>query len=333
SGEKSDSDKMYPALVRSIPYLVKADSLDILPDEKGRVKSKYRKDIQAILQENWPYIYNAGNYYYEKKNYQNAYKYFKLYGDLPKLAMFDEMPFRSEAIIEGDTIKTTVRYYAGIAAALIPDRDAAIEIFEEIKDYGILEDEIYKQLASQYHHKEDTVNYSRILKLGAEKFPNDSYYLLNLINITLAQGNVEEAEDFILKAIEVTPGNAQLYDVLGLVYEHNKDIDGSISVIKKALEVNPDYPEALTHLGRLYYNLGVEKRANTNAFDSKVNYEKEMEQVNAYFKESIPYFEKALQLQPKNEEAIFALRNMYYSLGMNDEYEKMDKIYSEMNGE
>ncbi|MCC8145456.1 MAG: tetratricopeptide repeat protein [Bacteroidales bacterium] len=329
SGEKPDSDKMYPALDRILPYFIKSDSLDMLPDEKGRVKSKYRKDIKTIMQANWPYYYNAANYYYDKGDFKNTFKNFKLYGDIPKLAMFEGEPFQAEATIEGDTIKTTVRYYAGLAAIMIPDRKAAIEIFEDIKDYGIMEDQIYQQLATQYHHLQDTVNYLRILRLGADKFPNESYYLLNLINANLAQGNIDEAEDFILKAIDVTPDNPQLYDVLGLVYEHKKDVDKAITTIKKALAIDPDNAEALSHLGRLYYNLGVEKRANAHAIEDRTAYDKEIEEVNGYFKESIPYFQKALELNSEDKEAVFALRNMYYSLGMNEEYEKMDKIFSE----
>lgn len=330
-GQTPDHDKMYPALDRAYPYLLKADSLDMLPDAKGRVRPKYRKEIRQIIQDNRPYFYNAADYFYKKKNNRKAYENFMLYGDIPKLSMFDDDPvIQAQAILEGDSIGTTIRYYAGVAAAAIPDPDAAIKIFEQIKDYGVTEDHIYKLLISQYHQKQDTANYIRVLKLGAEKFPDESYYLLNLINISFTMGNLQDAEDFIKKAIEVTPDNAQLHDVLGLVYEHNKDYDSAIATIKKALEINPNFSEALSHLGRLYYNLGVEKRTNLGSIEDKDAYDKEMVVVNSYFKESIPYFEKALELNSKDKEAIFALRNMYYSLGLNDKYEKMDKIYNEM---
>ena len=325
--KQPDADKMYPSLDRILPYFIKADSLDQLPDSKGKVKSKYRKDIKSIMLINRPYYVNAAQYFYDKKNFQKAYENFKLYGDIPKLTMFDGDPIQSDTTVN-DTILTTIRYYAGIAAAQIPNIDATILIFEDIKDSGVEEDKIYQQLASMYHQKKDTVNYVRILKGGAEKFKDESYYILNLINITLAQGNVDEAESFLLKAIEVDQNNPQLYDVLGLVYENNKEIDRAVASIKKAIEIDPTYSEALSHLGRLYYNQGVEKRASVDVTGDRKAYEKEMETVNSYFKEAIPYFLKAYEINPKDSDAVFALRNIYYSLGMNKEYEEMDKIYS-----
>lgn len=326
-GEQPDNNIMYPALDRVLPFLIKADSLDMLPDAKGKVKSKFRKDIKLIVLDNRPFYANAASYFYEKKNYQKAYENFKVYGDIPKLAMFEGDLIQS-APLAGDTLALTIRYYAALAAALIPNSEAAIEIFEEIKDMGYEEDDIYKQLASQYHQKQDTANYLRILESGINKFPQDPYYILNLINVKVKQGETNQAHQYLLKAIEISPNDPQLYDALGVLYEENKEMDKAIENIKKALAIKPDYVDALTHLGRIYYNFGVEKRNATIDIEDNKLFKSEMEKVNASFKDAIPYFEKAYDLNPKDMDTISALRNIYYSLGMNAEYEKMDKIYS-----
>jgi tetratricopeptide (TPR) repeat protein len=321
-----NEDLMYPALDQIFPYFSKADELDQLPNEKGKVKSKYRKDIKAVMLANRPYYVNAGAYFYEKGNYKKAYENFRFYGDMSKLPMFagEESKFETLA---SDTNAIKYRYFAALSASLIPDHDAAIELYTEIKDLNYNEVDCYKQLANEYYQKGDTIGFIQVLEQGTAKFPEESYFILNMINININRGEIEQAITYLQKAIVNSPNDAQLHDVLGLVYENNKNIDEAIVSIKKSLEIDPDYAEALSHIGRIYYNLGIEARgAADNISDVKL-YNQEIEKVYDYFKEAIPYFEKAYKLNPKDSDAIFALRNIHYSLGNNEEYEKWDKIY------
>jgi tetratricopeptide (TPR) repeat protein len=326
-GQTPNEDVMYPALTEIYPYFVKADELDQVPDAKGRVKLKFRKDIKAIMVANRPYYINAGGYYYDKRDYQKAYENFRFYGDLPKLAWFedDDKSFQTQPT---DTNNIKIRYYAALAAAETPNPKAAIELYTEIKDLGWNENELYQRLAHEYSQQTDTVNLTEVLKQGFGKFPQEPFYILSLINININQGKVEEAIGYLEKAIVVSPNDAQLYDVLGLVYENTKKIDQAIQYIKKALEINPEFADALSHLGRLYYNSGIEARAAADNLTDTKAYNEAMKQVNEYLKQAIPYFEKAYQLNPKDNDAIFALRNIHYSLGNNDEYVKWDKLYT-----
>jgi tetratricopeptide (TPR) repeat protein len=322
-----NEDIMYPALNQIFPYFQKADELDQLPNEKGKVKSKYRKDIKSIMLANRPYYVNAGAYFYEKGDYQKAYENFRFYGDMYKLPMFagDESKFESLA---NDTNAIKYRYFAALSASLIPNHDAAIELYTEIKDLNYNEIDCYKQLANEYYQKGDTTGFVDVLQQGTSKFPEESYFILNMINIKINRGEIDQAINYLQKAITNSPNDAQLYDVLGLVYENNKEIDQAIVSIKKSLDIDPDYAEALSHLGRLYYNRGIESRAAADNISDANAYKKEMEKVDSYFKEAIPYFEKAYSINSKDSDAVFALRNIYYSLGNNEQYEKWDKIYS-----
>ena len=328
-GQKPNDDAMYPALDRIHPYFLKANELEQIPDEKGKVKLKFQKDIRAIMLANRPYYVNAGNYFYEKKNYQKAYENFRFYGDLPKSPIFEGDDKSFKALLT-DTNDIQIRFYAAICATGIPNSDAAIELYNEIKDSGWNENEIYQRLADLYTQKEDSTDFVEILKQGVVKFPHEPYYLLNLVNVNINQGKSDEAIDYLQKAIAVSPDDPQLHDVLGLIYESIRDIDAAIESIKKALELNPEYPEALSHLGRLYYNAGIEARAEADNISDTKLYNEAKKKVSELFEQAIPPFEKAYQLNPNDHDAILALRNIYYSLGKNAEYEKWNKIYEEM---
>ncbi|MDR0832575.1 MAG: tetratricopeptide repeat protein [Candidatus Symbiothrix sp.] len=328
-GKKADEAVMYTALDASTAPFLKSDELDQLPDEKGKVKSKFRKEIKSILTANRPYYINAGSYFYEKQDYVKAYNNFKFFGDIPALAMFEGDKNTKFEELATDTNSLKIRYYAGVSASLIPDHNKAIEIYEQIKDYGFNDLEIYKQLASEYVQNGDSVDFQKTLEAGVTKFPTETYFLLNLINIQVNDDRSDDAIAFLNKAIAADPNNSQFLDVLGLVYEKKNDIPQAIVNIEKALAINPDNAEALSHLGRLYYNSGVEKRAESASISDSKKYAEAKKDFEADFKTALPYFEKAYALNNQDSDAIFALRNIYYQLQDNDNYEKWDKIYTE----
>ena len=49
-------------------------------------------------------------------------------------------------------------------------------------------------------------------------------------------------------------------------------------------------------------------------------YAKAKVEIDAAYKNALPYFEKAYELEPDNESFKHSLRSLYYRLGMNDKY-------------
>jgi len=326
-GQTPDDDVMYPALFNIYPYFLKASELDQLPDEKGKVKPRFIKDIRATMKANRPYYINAGNYFYEKGDYRKAYENWRFYGDMPKLPIFEagDKDFKA---LENDTNIIQIRYYAAIAATAIPDLDAAIELFNEIKNLGWNENTIHQILADLYTQQEDTANYVNTLEQGVVKFPEESYFLFNLINIMIGQGKNEEAINYLQRAITANPDDPQLYNALGIVYRNLNQIENASESLQKALAIKPDHANSLSHMGLLYYNMGVVARGEAdNIVDNKL-YSEALKKVNDLFKQAIPYLEKAYELDPTDNDAVFALRNIYYILGNNSQYEKWDRIFT-----
>jgi tetratricopeptide (TPR) repeat protein len=323
-GKQPNEVVMYTALDAIWPYFEKSLEYDKRPDAKGKVKPKYEKDIRSIMLANRPFYSNAGIHYYNNKDYKNAYKNFKLFGDFKKMDLFS-----SEKWIVADSVENQIRYYAGLSAMFIPDHAAAIEIFEEIKDGGINELEIYRAIADEYKQLNDSTNFEKTIVSGFEKFPTDDYFLLHLINQSISKGKSNEAIGYLDAAIAKDPDNAQLYDVLGQVYEGEKKIDEAIKYMKKALELKSDSVDFLTHLGRVYFNLGVEKRGEADLIKDQNQYKIESQKALDYFTEALPYFEQAWEIDSQNSSTAWALTQIYYTLG-SDKYEKMEALYNEL---
>jgi tetratricopeptide (TPR) repeat protein len=237
--------------------------------------------------------------------------------------------FKDEKWPAPDSIENQIRYYAGLSAVFIPNHQAAIEIFEEIKDGGVNEVDIYRALAGEYMQIKDSAGFEKTITEGFKKFPTEDYFLLNLINQSISKGKTNEAIGYLDAAIANNPDNAQLYDVLGQVYEGDKNIDAAIKNMEKSIELKPDSAEFLTHLGRVYFNLGVEKRGEADQIKDLAQSKIESQKALDFFKEALPYFEKAHEIEPQNSSTVWALVQIYYALG-DTKYEKMEKLYESL---
>jgi len=326
-GKQPNEAAMYIALDAIWPYFQKSLALDQLPDAKGKVKPRFTKDIKSIMLANRPFYSNAGIYYYNNKDYQKAYENFKLFGDFKKIDLFSDQKW-----VLADSIENQVKYYAGLSATFIPNHQEAIEIFEEIKDGGVNESDVYRALANEYLQMEDSVNFQKTIAAGFQKFPENDYFLLNRINQSINNGRMSEAVDLLNTAIAKNPDNAQLYDVLGQVYEGDKKTDEAIQSMKKAVELEPENIDFLTHLGRVYFNLGVEKRGEADQLKDQDQAKAETQKALDYFKQALPYFEKAFSMDSKNPDKVMILARIYYTLNMNDKYKEMDDLYNTLSG-
>lgn len=319
-GQEPNEPVMYDALINVLPYFVKAYELDQLPNEKGKVKPRFAKDIKNTLSANHIYYINGGAYYFDERNYAKAYEFFDQYLQISDLPMF-----KGEATAARDSNFMTVQFYAAVAAAQMENPQLAIAALERAKETGFRGNDVYQYLAYEYEQLQDNANLEKTLKEGMAKFPEEKYYLMSLINNYIYAGKNEEALEYLNTAIAQEPNNAQLHDVMGRVYESGlKDYDNAEKYFAKALELDPNYTDALSNLGRIYYNQAVNKLGDANMISDAKQYQEESAKAKEFFKKALPYFEKAHQMNPDDTEPMTALRSIYYNLNMNDEFEAIE---------
>ena len=260
-GQQPNEQVMYSALGSTLPYFLKSYELDQLPNEKGKVKPKFTKKIKDILSTNHVYYINGGAYYFDQKDYQKAYDFFQQYLQISDLPMF-----QGEKVAERDSNFMTVQFYAAVAATQLNNRPLAIAALERAKGTDFRANDVYQYLCYEYEQAKDSVNLEKTLKEGMEKFPEEKYYLLSLINNYIYSNRNEQAIEYLNTAISKEPNNAQLYDVMGRVYETGvKDAAKAEEYFKKALDLDPENADILSNLGRVYYNQDVTNRLKLTA--------------------------------------------------------------------
>ena len=326
-GQQPNEPVMYEALYGILPYFQKAYELDQLPNEKGKVKPKYTKDIKSILSANHVYLFNGGAYYFDKQEYKKAYDFFNQYVEISELPMF-----AGTQTAEKDSTFMTVQFYAAAAASLAKDSRLAIAALERAKNTPYRQYDVYQYLCYEYGEArtaQDSVMLEKTFEEGMQVFPDSAFFLNNLINTYIYSNRNEKALEMLNVAIQKNPNDANLYNVMGRVYETGlKDYANAEKNFQIALEKDPNLTDALSNIGRIYYNQGVNKLSEANMINDSKKYQEELSMAKDLFKKALPYYKKAHEAEPEKMDNMIALRGIYYNLNMGPE---LEDIEAEMN--
>ena len=325
-GQQPNEPVMYEALYGILPYFQKAYELDQLPNEKGKVKPKYTKDIKSILSANHVYLFNGGAYYFDKQEYKKAYDFFNQYVKISELPMF-----AGTQTAEKDSTFMTVQFYAAAAASLAKDSRLAIAALERAKNTPYRQYDVYQYLCYEYGEArtaQDSVMLEKTFEEGMQVFPDSAFFLNNLINTYIYSNRNEKALEMLNVAIQKNPNDANLYNVMGRVYETGlKDYANAEKNFQIALEKDPNLTDALSNIGRIYYNQGVNKLSEANMINDSKKYQEELSMAKDLFKKALPYYKKAHEAEPEKMDNMIA-RGIYYNLNMGPE---LEAIEAEMN--
>ncbi len=119
-------------------------------------------------------------------------------------------------------------------------------------------------------------------------------------------------------------------------YKRLKDYDNMEKTLKAGIKAYPNSSLLTKHLFNYYYNSGLKYynrgseillKAAALAKKAPNKYTIEQKKANLEFKKSLPYMEKAYNLNSKNKNVLQALSSMYESIGMK---KKENKIKAEL---
>ncbi|MBK5194495.1 MAG: tetratricopeptide repeat protein [Proteiniphilum sp.] len=342
-GKPANDKAMYDGLMESyMPYL-KADSLGQLPDDKGRVKNKFRKDISGVLRANHPFYINGGVYYNDQKDYNKATDFFQIYWDIPYLPMFEDQP---DTFVLDSTYQT-IKYYAIITAIQAEDHERALAMLQRASKEPFIENSAYKEsdlfelMASEYISLEDSAKFIEVLHEGAKRFPESKYFIPNLVNVFIRQGETNKAIEYLEQALQNDPSNAcDLNSVKGALLAEQGDFDEAEKEYNKALAQDPNCERALEAIA-VNYILQAQNLKEKTAMMSDRQKQVENDSITVgYYQKSLPSLEKFVELLKERnadpsilESALLKLRNVYYNLsGLGvDKSTELQEVEKELN--
>lgn len=268
--------------------IAKAKSLD----SDGANKENIHVAEQILGQ----YNFNLGAEEYQAQKYGESYNSF----------------VKALQYLPGDTLVT---YYSGVAALSNKDYKNAIERYKELlphKDFSSHKS-VTVDLPKLYLSIQDTASALEYAKKAAQEYPDDNAAMTQNIELNLITGHEKETIADITAQLAKDPNNKNLNYYLGIAQSASKNDDAAIAAYRKAVEIDPNFFEANTNLAITLMNKTRERlnEVNNNRKLTQAQYNAEVDKIKADLKPVLPYLEKAVELQPKNYDALTNLKNYY----------------------
>ena len=330
-GQSADVAAAGAAAEESYEYWLKADELAQVPvlNKKGvevPTDPKMRGKIAKMMLDYYKNqdLVKYGVHLNESRDYAGAFKAFKMHVDMPDLPMMQEPKIQKE--MPRDTTYIQYKYYAAIFAVQSEMHEDAIALLEQLKDGEYEAISTNQFLYQEYVNVKDTVKFLETLQNAVVRFPQEPWFLQNLINYYIFTGQEQTAIDYLAQAIEREPNVAQYHLIKGNLDENQGNYEAALADFDAALAIDPKMADAMAGKGRVYYNQAVKlNEAAANIMDNK-EYKKALDEMNEVFRQSLPFFEKAHEMAPEERSYIQTLKGLYYRFGMEDKENEMKAL-------
>jgi tetratricopeptide (TPR) repeat protein len=132
--------------------------------------------------------------------------------------------------------------------------------------------------------------------------PEDPDILYNLGMAYSDTGQIEDAIDLLLRAVEVNPEDANSFVALGVAHQRNSEPSEALAALRRALALDPANSYAHRNLGGILASLGG-------------------------LKEAEPHLREAVRLAPDDQQAVYGLAATLHKLGNDDQVTEADDLY------
>ncbi len=341
-----DTLQIYNSALNMCRYFFKCDELTQIPNEKGKIKNKYRKSNAATMLTERNNLINGGIQYFNmatgkegaeaKECNQKALDFFATYIDIAASPMFEK-----ENLLQTDTVLPQIAYYASLAATKNEDYPSVLKYAPYAQDDKEVGKYAMEFISTALKAQGDTVKWVTSLKEGIQKYPDHPFFFGHLIDYYSSHNKYDEAMQFADEMLAKDPNNTFYLYVKGYLYhnmynvlkEQKKDQEASdalnkgIEYYQKTVEVDPNYAEAYSNLGLIYCLQAQDfsEKATTDVNDPK--YKEDQETLKTFYEKARPCYEKARALKPDQKDLwLNGLYRVYYNLDMGPEFKEIEDM-------
>ena len=216
--------------------------------------------------------------------------------------------------------------YMGAAESFARAAKVSKNYLDNVDDKAVLNENIAAIKAiDQLIEQNDTIKAIEYIEIRKQITPNNLDLITREANIYLASGNVEKALQSLLIAESIDQSNPTVYFAIGTNYDQLEDYDKAIESYQKAIELKPDYSDAIYNLGAIYFNQGVAiiKEANDLPLSENEKYDAMVAKATVFYEKALPYLQQAYKLNPSDKNTLETLKEIYTRT---KQYDKLKEI-------
>ena len=314
--EKYDTTALFLVGKRMFDTLEGLDSLDRLPDARGKVKLKYRDRSAELLNIYRPNLFNGGVFFMKKHDFSRAYDFFDTYINSAVKPMFARYQYA-----ERDKRLPEAAYWASYCGYKLEKPQLTLR-----HTYQALKDSVHlpymlQYLAETYKLEKDTARYVQTLKDGFSKYPKFPFFFPRLIDYYSHIGAYDEAMKSCDEALQTDSVNTLFrYAKSSLLLTMGR-YKQSFAISKALIVENDTLADAYLNAGLALFDQAVELDKKTQSGSKKYN------QILELYRKAMPYLEKYRAMAPDQKDKwALPLYTIYLNLNMGKQFDEIDKL-------
>ena len=314
--EKYDTTALFLVGKRMFDTLEGLDSLDRLPDARGKVKLKYRDRSAELLNIYRPNLFNGGVFFMKKHDFSCAYDFFDTYINSAVKPMFARYQYA-----ERDKRLPEAAYWASYCGYKLEKPQLTLR-----HTYQALKDSVHlpymlQYLAETYKLEKDTARYVQTLKDGFSKYPKFPFFFPRLIDYYSHIGAYDEAMKSCDEALQTDSVNTLFrYAKSSLLLTMGR-YKQSFAISKALIAENDTLADAYLNAGLALFDQAVELDKKTQSGSKKYN------QILELYRKAMPYLEKYRAMAPDQKDKwALPLYTIYLNLNMGKQFDEIDKL-------
>jgi len=330
------SDEGYYLMGTVYSELDNADEMILAFDKSLGISDKYAKSINEYRTYQWASNFNRGVSLFQRGNRTD---------DQDSTTMYYNMAidaYEKAIVLEPDSAET----YQNLAFVYLTtgENEEAIQPLEKLIDLNQAEEgyqylgSVYYALGSgmmvDYRNNKDAADSIKAMQYlgksintledGLKIYPENSEMLVSLTSAYIEADKIDVALNSAEKLVEKDPSNKTYRYNYGVLLLSAENYAGAETQLKQAVEIDPDYENAIYNLGVTYVKWGtaINKEAESQGTIS--------EDYKQKYEAALPYLEKVVEADPTNIAIWELLGKVYSVLGMNDDasnaFNKADEL-------
>ena len=314
--EKYDTTALFLVGKRMFDTLEGLDSLDRLPDARGKVKLKYRDRSAELLNIYRSNLFNGGVFFMKKHDFSRAYDFFDTYINSAVKPMFARYQYA-----ERDKRLPEAAYWASYCGYKLEKPQLTLR-----HTYQALKDSVHlpymlQYLSETYKLEKDTARYVQTLKDGFSKYPKFPFFFPRLIDYYSHIGAYDEAMKSCDEALQTDSVNTLFrYAKSSLLLTMGR-YKQSFAISKALIAENDTLADAYLNAGLALFDQAVELDKKTQSGSKKYN------QILELYRKAMPYLEKYRAMAPDQKDKwALPLYTIYLNLNMGKQFDEIDKL-------
>lgn len=285
--------------------------------------AKYRPVLANKLMTYRKKILTAGKFFYKKKDYANAYKFFDMYAQTKTAGMLSDKVSRNEIDKEEDL--TEVASLAVLSAYASSNSQGVLKyLSESLKDKN-LEKNILEIGSKATAELGDTTEMVNLLENGFYNYPETEYYFITLVKYYNEKQLFDKALVKATRMTELFANNRDYWFVRGKEELLLEKYDEALVSFCKCVEIKADDAESFSALGNIYLHEAHVKYAQFSLPLNHPDYGRMKDEIKTAYTNAMNNFEQAKKFdESKTALWLEGLREVYFKLNKGKELKSLD---------